>query len=205
MSEDDAFINSVESVTGPISRTISHDGILAVARSFEGRRPDEFQRAYSAAYHPAYEILWEIYDEVASGNEIRSVVMANRRFSRYPMGKIDGTPMWAVGEGVRRRRGSFDARINPTTAGVYIATMMAQVDLLKEKGHPYSRDRERVDHRGGRFAQPVHALQGRGVHGRQLLDDRASRRAQVGAALRLHPHAERAPRGSRARKQPTQN
>jgi len=24
------------------------------------------------------------------------------------------------------------------TAGVYVATMMAQVDLLKEKGHPYS-------------------------------------------------------------------
>ncbi|MEX2080941.1 MAG: ketol-acid reductoisomerase, partial [Dehalococcoidia bacterium] len=85
-----------------------------------------------------YEMLWEIYDEVASGNEIRSVVMANDRFGRYPMGRIDGTPMWSVGEAVRKRRGTFQAPLNPVAAGVYIATMMAQVDLLTEKGHPYS-------------------------------------------------------------------
>src|SRR5205807_10621251 len=34
MSQDDAFINSVESVTGPISKMISHHGILAVYESF---------------------------------------------------------------------------------------------------------------------------------------------------------------------------
>jgi ketol-acid reductoisomerase len=54
------------------------------------------------------------------------------------MGKIDGTPMWQVGEKVRARRGSYQVPLNPVTAGVYVATMMAQVDLLKEKGHPYS-------------------------------------------------------------------
>src|SRR5688572_3137113 len=86
----------------------------------------------------AYEILWEIYDEVASGNEIRSVVMANERFAKYPMGKIDDTPMWAVGDQVRRRRGTSQTPLNPVAAGVYIATMMAQVDLLRLKGHPYS-------------------------------------------------------------------
>ncbi len=138
MVADDAFINSVESITGPISKMISHHGILAVSESFVGEEKEAFARAYSAAYHPAYDILWEIYDEVSSGNEIRSVVMANQRFSRYPMGKIDGTPMWSVGERVRARRSTFQAPINPVTAGVYIATMMAQVDLLKSKGHPYS-------------------------------------------------------------------
>jgi ketol-acid reductoisomerase len=138
MSEDDAFVSSVESITGPISKTISHDGILAVYRSFAGADKESFERAYSAAYHPAFEILSEIYDEVASGNEIRGVVMANQRHARYPMGTIDGTRMWKVGEGVRARRGSFRTPINPITAGVYIATMMAQVDLLREKGHPYS-------------------------------------------------------------------
>ncbi|MGI8925424.1 MAG: ketol-acid reductoisomerase, partial [Tepidiformaceae bacterium] len=131
-------INSVESITGPISKMISHHGIVAVYESFDEADKDAFRRAYSAAYHPASEVLREIYDEVASGNEIRSVVMANERFERYPMGKIDGTPMWSVGEAVRARRGTFQAPINPLTAGVYIATMMAQVDLLKEKGHPYS-------------------------------------------------------------------
>ncbi|HZU75166.1 MAG TPA: ketol-acid reductoisomerase [Dehalococcoidia bacterium] len=135
---DHAFINAVESITGPISRLISREGILAVYHSLEGDAREQFRRAYSAAYHPAFEILMEIYDEVASGNEIRSVVMAYERFKRYPMGKIDGTEMWQVGEKVRARRDTFTPPIHPVTAGIYIATMMAQVDLLKEKGHPYS-------------------------------------------------------------------
>jgi ketol-acid reductoisomerase len=138
MKDDEAFINSVESITGPISKMISHHGMLAVYESFDAKEKETFRQAYSAAYHPAYEVLWEIYDEVSSGNEIQSVVMANARFDRYPMGKIDGTPMWKVGEAVRARRGSFQTPINPVTAGVYIATMVAQVDLLKAKGHPYS-------------------------------------------------------------------
>jgi ketol-acid reductoisomerase len=66
------------------------------------------------------------------------VILANQRHKRFPMGKIDGTPMWQVGEKVRARRGSYATPIHPVTAGVYIATMMAQVDLLKEKGHPFS-------------------------------------------------------------------
>ncbi|MDZ7728290.1 MAG: ketol-acid reductoisomerase [Dehalococcoidia bacterium] len=138
MEGDDAFINSVESITGPISRTISHHGIRAVYESFSDDDRAIFERAYSASYHPAFEVLWEIYDEVASGNELRSVVMAAERHKRYPMGKIEGTEMWRVGHGVRARRNSIQTPINPVTAGVYIATMMAQVDLLREKGHPYS-------------------------------------------------------------------
>ncbi|MGI8551029.1 MAG: ketol-acid reductoisomerase [Dehalococcoidia bacterium] len=137
-AKDDAFINSVESITGPISRTISRHGMRAVNELFAEPDKQTFRNAYSAAYHPAFEILWEIYDEVASGNEIRSVVMANNRSHRYPMGTIDGTEMWQVGAQVRARRQTFTAPIHPVTAGIYIATMMAQVDLLKEKGHPYS-------------------------------------------------------------------
>jgi len=82
--------------------------------------------------------LMEIYTEVASGNEIRSVIEGNNRNKRYPMGKIDGTEMWQVGVDVRAHRQPDQTPINPVTAGVYIATMMAQVDLLKEHGHPYS-------------------------------------------------------------------
>jgi ketol-acid reductoisomerase len=138
MDREQAFINSAESITGPISKFISHDGILAVYQWFDEADKATFRRVYSAAYGPAYEILWEIYDEVASGNEIRSVVMANERFAKYPMGKIDDTEMWKVGETVRAKRSTYTTPINPITAGVYIATMMAQVDLLTEKGHPYS-------------------------------------------------------------------
>jgi ketol-acid reductoisomerase len=46
--------------------------------------------------------------------------------------------MWQVGVKVRANRQADKTPINPVTAGVYVATMMAQVDLLKEKGHPYS-------------------------------------------------------------------
>lgn len=138
MSPDEAFINSVESITGPTSKLISKHGMLAVYESLDDDGKARFRQAYSAAYHPAFDIMLEIYDEVSSGNEIRSVVMASARHERYPMGKIDGTEMWTVGKEVRGRRGSFSTPVHPVTAGVYIATMMAQVNVLKEKGHPYS-------------------------------------------------------------------
>ena len=41
--------------------------------------------------------MFEIYDEVASGNEIRSVVLAGTRLERFPMTELDGGRMWAVG------------------------------------------------------------------------------------------------------------
>jgi ketol-acid reductoisomerase len=137
-SQDQAFIDSVELITGPISKMISRHGIIAVYESLSDEDKETFKQAYSAAYPAAFDILLEIYDEVSSGNEIKSVVMANARFARFPMGKIDGTEMWQVGEKVRARRGAYPTPIHPVTAGIYIATMMAQVDLLAEKGHPYS-------------------------------------------------------------------
>ncbi len=136
-SPEQAFIDSTESITGPISHMISKNGILSVYQALDEEGQETFRRAYSAAYGPAFQILMEIYTEVASGNEIRSVVEAANRHKRYPMGKIDGTPMWQVGVNVRAHR-KPETPINPVTAGVYIATMMAQVDLLKEHGHPYS-------------------------------------------------------------------
>lgn len=135
MDEDKAYIATVENVTGPISRTISHKGILAVYNTLNDEGKKVFEKIYSHAYHPAFEILLEIYDEVASGNEIRSVILAGKRASRYPMGKIDGTSMWQVGEKVRAARTEAEIAIDPFTAGIYCATMMAQIDLLIEKGH----------------------------------------------------------------------
>ena len=92
-------------------------------------------------------MLAEIYDEVSSGNEIRSVVLAGERLKKQPMGKIDGTETWKVGAGVRAKRDEAKIPVNPFTAGVYIATMMAQIDILLEHGHPYSEVAERVGDR----------------------------------------------------------
>jgi ketol-acid reductoisomerase len=135
---EEAFLNSVESITGPISKTISRHGLLAVYEALGEQDKALFRRAYSAAYYPAFEILSEIYQDVANGNEIRSVVEADQRHRRFPMGKIDGTEMWQVGAQVRANRREEAIPIHPITAGMYLAVMIAQVDLLKEKGHPYS-------------------------------------------------------------------
>jgi ketol-acid reductoisomerase len=138
MSPEEAFVESSESITGKIVKIISTQGIKAVYEQFEGEDKATFQKAYSASYLPSKEILQEIYDEVSSGNEIRTVIMHGARLDKYPVGKIDGTDTWIVGEKVRADRDEDKIPLNPFTAGVYVATMMAQIDVLLESGHPYS-------------------------------------------------------------------
>ncbi|TPV92624.1 MAG: ketol-acid reductoisomerase [Myxococcales bacterium FL481] len=138
VSDEAAFINSCESITGPISKIISKQGIYAVYEALSPADREAFERAYSAAYPAAKEMLLEIYDEVACGNEIRSVNLAGERMRTYPMGKIDGTHMWRVGEKVRAARVDSEIPVHPVTAGVYCATMMAQIDVLWDREHPYS-------------------------------------------------------------------
>jgi ketol-acid reductoisomerase len=138
MSREDAFLNSSESITGPISKTISKQGILAVYEGLDDKGKATFEQAYSATYPAAREVIEEIYDEVSSGNEIRGVVLAGDRLKKRPMGKIDGTETWKVGATVRARRDASKTPVHPFTAGVYVATMMAQIDVLLDHGHPYS-------------------------------------------------------------------
>lgn len=78
-------------------------GMLAVYNSFSDADKKIFTDAYNASFKPAMDICLEIYEDVASGNEIKSVVQAGSRFDRFPMGKIDGTYMWKV-------RGSWGRR-----------------------------------------------------------------------------------------------
>ncbi|KAI5590827.1 hypothetical protein BDE02_04G036800 [Populus trichocarpa] len=145
MSEDEAYKNTVECITGIISRTISTKGMLAVYNSLTPEGKKEFETAYSASFYPCMDILYECYEDVASGSEIRSVVLAGRRFYEkeglpdFPMGKIDQTRMWKVGERVRATRPAGDlGPLHPFTAGVYVALMMAQIEILRKKGHSYS-------------------------------------------------------------------
>lgn len=138
MSHEEAFRQSTESVTGPISKTISKQGILALYESLDAAAKKTFEQAYSAAYPASRSVLQEIYDDVASGNEIRSVNLAGERLKKRPMGKIDGTEMWQTGAKVRAQRDEAKIPLNPFTAGVFVGTMMAQIDILLESGHPYS-------------------------------------------------------------------
>jgi ketol-acid reductoisomerase len=138
MSPEEAFIQSSESITGPITKTISKEGILKIYTAMNAADKALFEKAYSAAYLPSREILEEIYDEVASGNEIRSVILAGARHREFPIGKIDGTYTWKVGAEVRAKRVESKIPLNPTTAGIYVALMMAQIDVLLKHKHSYS-------------------------------------------------------------------
>ncbi|MGI8710020.1 MAG: ketol-acid reductoisomerase [Acidimicrobiales bacterium] len=135
---EDAFRRSAESITGPISKTISHHGIIGVFEQLDDAGKEVFNRAYDATYGPMRAVLQEIYDEVRSGNEIRSVVVAGDRLKTFPMPTIDQTEMWRVGETVRAARVEEEIPLDPFTAGAYCATMMAQIDVLSEAGHPLS-------------------------------------------------------------------
>jgi len=137
-TQEEAFLRSAESITGPISKTISHHGIIGVYEQLDDAGKEIFKRAYDASYLPMKAVLQEIYDEVRSGNEIRSVVVAGPRLEKYPMPTIDQTETWRVGETVRAARVEDEIPLDPFTAGAYCATMMAQIDVLDEAGHPLS-------------------------------------------------------------------
>ncbi|KQK04757.1 ketol-acid reductoisomerase, chloroplastic [Brachypodium distachyon] len=145
MDEALTYKSTVEGITGIISKTISKKGMLEVYNSLSEEGKKEFNKAYSASFYPCMDILYECYEDVASGSEIRSVVLAGRRFydkeglPAFPMGKIDQTRMWKVGEKVRLTRPDGDlGPLHPFTAGVYVALMMAQIEVLRKKGHSYS-------------------------------------------------------------------
>lgn len=135
---EQAYRDSVESITGPISETISHRGIDAVYSELGDADKAEFEKAYNASYGPCFEVLYEIYQEVHSGNEIRSVILAGERLKRFSWSTIDTTTMWKIGEKVRSERDAHTVKVHPFTAGAYVACMMAQIDVLTEFGHAYS-------------------------------------------------------------------
>ncbi|GAB3436575.1 ketol-acid reductoisomerase [Flindersiella endophytica] len=139
-SPEVAFERSAEAVTGAISPAISKAGLLAVRENLPaGPAVAEFDRAYAATYGTTKDLIEEIYDEVESGNEIRSVVLAGRRLARTPMTSVSGSPMWAAGATVRAgRTEGTPAATDPFTAGVFLAVMVATIDVLAERGHPWS-------------------------------------------------------------------
>lgn len=140
VADDEAFSRTAESITGKISEAISHRGIKGMYEELSDDDKKTFELWYNASYQPLYEVTTEVYDEVSSGNEIRSVVLANDRIKKFGWSKVDGSGMWRVGEKVRSARpdGKNVADVDAAMAGVYAAGMMAQIDVLREHGHAYS-------------------------------------------------------------------
>jgi ketol-acid reductoisomerase len=137
-SPEHAFNRACESLTGPIRQTISRHGLIGIDEHLDADGRRDFRRAYDATYSSFKSVMAEIYDEVQSGNEVRSVVLAANRFGQYPMTTIDRSPMWTAGAALRGRRGEVATDIDGFTAGTFCGAMMAQVDILVEHGHPYS-------------------------------------------------------------------
>lgn len=139
VGSEEAYLQTVESLVGPISSTISHEGLQGVFEQLDASDKEVFLNSYNAAYPVLKQLIGKIYTDVSSGREIGEVVADNE--NNVPMTQVDGTDMWRAGERVRAGRGDVrqDAvRIDPTVAGVYIAGMMAQVDVLRANGHHWS-------------------------------------------------------------------
>ncbi len=140
-SRQGAFYDSVEYVTSTLSPIISRHGIIGVYNNMPNDAKPDFESAFNSAYLPCYVLLREIYNEVASGNEIRSVVMAGERLKQFPMGNIADTEMWRIGTVARMNRNEIPQEAGifcAYTAGVYCAMMMAQIDVLLLQGHRFS-------------------------------------------------------------------
>lgn len=137
VASDEAYLRVVEGITRPISQKISQEGIYALYNYFKGSEKTQFEKAYTAAFKPAMDILMEIYDDVAGGREIPSVIDHARRHCVFPFSKLDSTELWSVAETVRAN-GVKIVPLDPIVAGVYAATMVAQCDLLIAAGHAYS-------------------------------------------------------------------
>jgi ketol-acid reductoisomerase len=138
VDEETAFERACETVTGPNARTDSWSGMLGVVDAVGRDGREELAGAYAATYRPATAVLAEIYEEVDSGRELQSVIDAAARLDAHPMAPVEGTRMWQVGAQVRATRAARATAIDPFAAGVFLAVMTAQVDVLRAKGHPWS-------------------------------------------------------------------
>ena len=135
-----AYLESVETLVGPISKTISKDGLTGVFEALGSEQErEEFSIAYNATYPVLKHLMSKIYKDVSSGREIQEVF--DDYASGSPKPQVDGGQMWRDGEKVRASL-SDDQRehiqIEPAVAGIYVAGMMAQVDVLRGNGHDWS-------------------------------------------------------------------
>lgn len=153
-----SFLSSAGSLTGPISDYISEKGLLKLYENMSPGDKSVFVKYYLKSYDISKQIFHEIYREVESGNEIRSVLIN----SDHNIGRIDNSKMWTIGRKIYNNREknnrtiqnystikkqdeiikeydkNLTSNIYPQTAGMYIGAMIAQVDILLKKGHSYS-------------------------------------------------------------------
>jgi ketol-acid reductoisomerase len=134
-----AFEFSVLALTTFISPKISELGLRGFYEQYIADNESNksfFDDGYNSSY-PAFEkVMTEIYSEVSSGREIQEVIAKTADLKDNPMSKIGDEPMWIIGQEIPSDA-QFDnlEQLSAFTAGVFIAGVMAQFDLLLSKGH----------------------------------------------------------------------
>jgi ketol-acid reductoisomerase len=132
----DAYFESVMSLTGTINETISSQGLLKLYEGLPKEDKNIFEENYKKSYLISQPLFEEIYREVNSGNEIRSVILHGER----EIGEIGNSPLWKVGKRFNDNNEieTYQKAIVSKTAGMYLGAMMAQIDILIKEGHCYS-------------------------------------------------------------------
>ena len=126
----DSYNRSVTYLVDNLSSNISKNGLLSVYFGFNDYDRTVFSEFYSKGYNISKPLFEEIYDEVESGNEIRSVILNGKR----EIGNISKSRMWIGAKDANYIKNTED----PRTAGLYIGCMMSQIDILINKNHNYS-------------------------------------------------------------------
>ncbi len=139
MTKEAAFLNSAESITGPINKIISKTRHPRRLRGARRRRQGGVREGLHGRLPvPRARCSPRSTTRCRAATRSAASCWPATRLKKHPMDKIDGTETWKVGAAVRAKRDEAKIPINPFTAGVYIATMMAQIDILLAAGHPYS-------------------------------------------------------------------
>lgn len=136
---EDAFKYSAIALTDFVSPQIAEYGLdgywelNVVVPGYEKPFFDGYSRAYEA-FGP---VMADIYESVASGDEVLDVVRNTAALKKHPMESIEGDPMWQVGGWVREGD-SYILENCPEVAfaaGAYIGGIMVQFELLQKRGH----------------------------------------------------------------------
>ncbi|MDQ5950411.1 MAG: ketol-acid reductoisomerase [Patescibacteria group bacterium] len=134
-----SFLEGVQGITSTVSRLISQYGLLGFYKKLDEALKPAFELGYRRAYDPAFNLIAEIRNEVSSWREVADVVSATEALKVTPMSNVEASSMWRVA----RENDLYGKEVEMTellaeTAGMYIAGVMAQMEVLRAFGHSTS-------------------------------------------------------------------
>ena len=131
-NEDYSYNASVTYIVDTLSKKISSDGLLDIYLNLTVDKKLIFSEYYTKAYTISKPLFREIYNEVKSGNEIRSIMLNGNT----EMTDISSSRMWKIPDKHSFRKSNrlmYNDEIK--SSGLYIGCIMAQVDILMENNH----------------------------------------------------------------------